>query len=434
MKIGLISPRGSFMGANEYFRQYWYENPNSTSYRSHFEGLGSALLVIAALTPEKHEVELVNENLDAIDFSCEYDLVGISCMTQQATRAYAIADEFRSRNRKVVLGGIHPTLMPEEAKAHADSVVVGEVEYLWGKVLHDCEHHQLQDFYRAEKLVDMQDSPMPRYDLLDPKKYATLWIQTSRGCSHDCEFCAASKVYGRKYRDKSNAQILREIEYGKSLFGNAHYYFSDDNFFVNKNERRQLLRQLASLDIRWIALTDISIAEDDDLLSLAYQSGCFSLLIGFESLRGENLRHIDDRQWKHRYLSKYSEYIQKIQAHGIGVHGAFIVGFDEDDASTLDTIADFAIENYLYAIGVTVLTPLPGTRLRERLEKEGRIAERSWENYTCYDVNFVPNKMTKDELEKGVVQIYEKVTARDVFLRNMEYFKSIHHKLQGRSG
>jgi radical SAM superfamily enzyme YgiQ (UPF0313 family) len=431
VNIGLISPRGSFLGDNQYFREYW-PSRNLASFRDAWTGLSSGLLVIAALTPDQHHIALVDENIEELDFDKEYDMVGISCMTQQAPRAYAIADEFRKRKRKVVLGGIHPTLLPAEAKEHADSVVVGEVEYLWEEVLRDFQSNRLQDFYKAEKLVDMKDSPVPRFDLLDPKKYSRLWIQTSRGCSHDCEFCAASKVYGRAFREKSNAQVVREIEYGKSLFNSVHYHFADDNFFVNKKTRRQLLEQLASLNIRWMTQTDISVAEHDDLLSLAYKSGCIFLFIGFESLRGENLRHVDDRQWKHRYLSKYAEYIEKIQSYGIGVEGGFIVGFDEDDTSTFDAIANFAIENHLYGVECTILSPLPGTRLRDRLEKERRILDTGWEFFTGWDVTFVPKKMTKDELERGVVHVHRKITDEDVVLERLEHFKNIHRKLPGR--
>ena len=290
MNIGLISPRGKLGGSNKYF-QDWCNGPAGgwlDTFRNYNQGFSTALLVVAALTPDKHQVELVDENFDEVDFDKEYDLVGISCMTQQATRAYAIADEFRKRKRKVVLGGIHPTVLPEEAKAHADSVVVGEVEYLWEKMLRDCERFRLRDFYKSEEPVDMKDSPLPRFDLLDPKKYSSLLLQTSRGCPHDCDFCAASKVYGWRYREKSTAQVLREIEYGKSLFGDVPFYLWDDNFFVNKRRRRELLEQLISLNIRWLSQTDVSIAEHEDLLSLAYQGGCQLLFIGLESLRGEN--------------------------------------------------------------------------------------------------------------------------------------------------
>jgi radical SAM superfamily enzyme YgiQ (UPF0313 family) len=198
----------------------------------------------------------------------------------------------------------------------------------------------------------MKDSPVPRFDLVDPKKYTAVAIQTSRGCPHDCEFCTTPKLFGRKYKEKSTEQILREIEYVKSLFGSVRYWFFDDNFFVNKNQRRQLLQQLAGLNIVWGAITDISIAEDDDLLSLARRSGCRTLFIGFESLKGGNLWHIE--KWKHSYLNKYSEYIRRIQSHGIGVHGAFIVGFDEDDASTFDTIVEFVLENNLYGADISL--------------------------------------------------------------------------------
>ena len=432
MRIGLISPKSQFWGANKYFHEYWHNNPNAVTYRSNWSGLSLGLLVVAALTPEKHEIEIVDENKDEIDFGREYDLVGVSCMTQQATRAYAIADEFRKRKRKVVLGGIHPTLLPEEAKLHADSVVVGEVEYLWEKVLRDLEANRLQDFYKAEKLTDMKDSPPPRFDLLDPKKCSHVSIQASRGCPYDCEFCAASKIYGRKYREKSNQQVIQEIEYAKSIVGNVRYHFIDDNFFVNKSERRRLLEQFVPLNIHWMTQTDISIAEDEELLSLAYKSGCYCVLIGFESLNSANLRLINDQQRKYNYLHKYSECIQNIQSHGIGVHGAFIVGFDEDDVSTLATVTDFIKTNHLYGFQVTILTPLPGTKLRDRLQKEGRITPTAWDNYTCFDVNYAPKKMTKDELERGVAEIYQKIADKETVLETMKYFKDVHGKLPGR--
>ena len=430
MKIGLISPKGNFWGNNRYFQKYWHNNPDSASQRSYWTGLSSGLLVIAALTPEKYEVELADENLDVVDFEKDYKLVGISCMTQQATRAYEIADEYRRRGKKVVLGGIHPTVMPDEAKLHADSVVIGEVEYLWGKILVDFENNRLQDFYRAEKLVNMKDSPVPRFDLLDPKKYSSIWIQTSRGCPHNCNFCAASKVYGKKYREKSNEQIIGELQYCMKVFKNSRYYFSDDNFFVNKRKKYELLEKMLPLKIRWGATTDISIAEHEELLELAYKSGCNTVLIGFESLSGANLESIDKAKWKFNYREKYQEYIQKIQSYGIGILGAFIVGFDGDDSSAFDSIAEFINETHLYGAQVMILTPFPGTDLRDTLEKEGRITGNNWSNYTAFDVNYLPGKLSKDELERGVVQIFQRITQKENFMKNMEYFKNIHRSLQ----
>ncbi|MBN2037230.1 MAG: B12-binding domain-containing radical SAM protein [Chitinispirillaceae bacterium] len=430
MKIGLVSPKGNFWGNNKYFQEYWHNNPNSASYRSYWTGLSSALLVVAALTPEKHEVELVDENFDPVDFDKDYGLVGVTCMTSQATRAYEIADGYRKRGKKVVLGGIHPTVMQDEAKQHADSVVIGEVEYLWVTILSDLENNRLKDFYRAEKLVDMKDSPKPRFDLLDPKRYTSIWVQTSRGCPHDCDFCAASKVYGKKYREKTNEQVLGELRYCTTIFKNGRYYFSDDNFFVNKSKKYELLEKITPMKIRWGATTDISIAEDEKLLELAYKSGCNTLFIGFESLSEANLESIDKAKWKFKYRDKYQEYIQKIQSYGIGILGAFIVGFDKDDSSVFDATAEFIIKNNLYGAQIAVITPFPGTRLRERLEKEGRITGNNWSNYTAFDVNYIPKNFNKDELERKAMGVYQKVINKENFIKNMEYFKNIHKKLQ----
>jgi radical SAM superfamily enzyme YgiQ (UPF0313 family) len=185
------------------------------------------------------------------------------------------------------------------------------------------------------------------------------------------------------------------------------------------------------MKIRWMAQTDVSIAEHDDLLELAYRSGCVFMFIGFESLNAGNLERLDKDKWKYKRLEKYPEYIRKIQSFGIGVQGAFIVGFDEDDATVFDSIAEFIINNNLYGAQISVLTPFPGTRLRDTLEKENRLMlSAGWNTYTGFDADYIPKKISRDDLERGVVRVYQRITEKEVFLKNMEHFKNIHKKLQ----
>lgn len=405
MRLGLISPKGRYLGNYEEFRQFW-DSDLMNRYRMRFSGMSTGLLILAALTPPGYDVEFIDENIETIDFTRAYDLVGISGTTQQATRAYQISDEFRQHGVTTVLGGMHATLLPEEAKTHADAVVTGEAEYIWPGLLQDWEKGCLKPFYAAERLFDMKVSPLPRYDLLKGKNYQIFWVQATRGCPHDCSFCAASRIYGTKYRSKTVDQVMSEVILLKSLFHNFKLHFADDNLFVLPHLYEPLIERLAPLRLSWFAQTDISIAEKDRVLEKLAAAGCTTLFIGLESLSPDGLLEIDPRKWKLDKLKKYSESVRKIQSYGIGVQGAFIAGLDSDDESVFDRIIDFITENHLYSIQITILTPYPKTRVAEQLRAESRLLDTDWENYTGYDVNFVPRKMSAEALQAGVLKVY----------------------------
>lgn len=429
MKIALISPKGTYFSRNEDFQEFIRKSKNMSSWRQIFTGISPGLLVVAALTPKSYEIDFIDENYEQIDFSQNYDLVGITAMTQQATRAYKIAGEFRKRNIKVVIGGIHSTVLPNEAKQYADAIVIGEAEYIWGQLLDDIKKNKLRSFYKSEKVVDLEDSPLPRYDLVNQEFYKTIWIQASRGCPHDCEFCAATKIFGSKYRHKSIEQVAEEIEFIKNKHGNIHIAFSDDNLFVNRSYSEKLLKKIIPLNIRYHAQSDIAIAEKSDLLSLLRKSGCVFLLIGFESVNKKALKKIDRNEWKAKHFNKYPQYIEKIQSMGIGVQGAFMIGNDSDDKTIFKKTSDFVINNNLFEAQITISTPLPGTRLRSRLEKEGRLLDTKWENYTFGDVNYIPKNMSIEELQNGFIEIYRNIDNETGYLKKMVYFKGIQKKL-----
>jgi len=434
MKLALITPKGVSFSNDDAFSNFYKSSLNAASASAlvptkymYWSGGCLGLLVIASLTPPEFSIDYIDENYEAINFDMHYDLVGISAMTQQATRAYEIADEFRKRKTKVVLGGIHATVLPEEAKEHGDSVVVGEAENTWPELIKDFAKGELKPFYKNPSPVDLTRAPLPRYDLLKKYDYKMIWIQTTRGCPRDCDFCAASNVYGKKYRHKAIPQILNEINYIRGLWHEPVINFSDDNLFVDKAYSRDLVMKLCELGLRWTAQTDMSVADDDGFLKLLQVSNCKLLFVGFETLSKNG--KIDKHGWKQNRIEKYPEIIKKIQSHGIGVLGAFIIGLDDDDVSVIDDISNFIINNRLYAAQITALTPLPGTRLRERLLEEGRILSSDWGHYTLTDVNFMPRKMKPEELQSGLMEIYKRVYSKETRMAVAKHFKDIYMKL-----
>lgn len=431
MKIALISPRGGFFSNDGKFGREWFELSKRRMHRNFWSGLNTGLLEIAALTPKNFKIKLIDENFDAINFKEDFNLVGIGIMTQQTTRGYQIADIFREKGVKVVMGGIHATVLPEEAKEHADSVVIGEAEELWPKVIEDFLNNEVKPFYKTDRLADMTKSPIPRYDLMNLKNYKTIWIQATRGCPIDCEFCAASKIYGFKFRHKQVDQVIDEIKYIIKLYGQQILIsFADDNMFVDKKYSVQLVERLIPLKIRWFAQTDISIAKDENFLKLLRKSGCSFLFIGFETVNKEGLELLDNRNWKLKQFPFYKRAVEKIQSHGIAVFGAFMLGLDADSISIFKNVADFIKENFLFGAQVTILTPLPGTRLRERLEREGRLLSTNWDNYTFLKANYMPKRMSTTELEKGLLEVYQEVYNKKTSMERARYFKKIYLNLK----
>lgn len=435
-RLALITPKGVNFSTDEAFADFFKSclNVNSDSVLMptkymYWSGGGVGLLIVAALTPEDIEVEYIDENYEDVNFDGQYDLVGITAMTQQAVRAYEIAAAFREKGIAVVLGGIHATVLPTEAKSHADSVVIGEVENVWQTLIKDFRNGELRPFYQSKSPVDLSQSPLPRYELLKKYDYKMIWVQSTRGCPRKCEFCAASNVYGTVYRRKPVGQILNEINYIRSLWAEPTINFADDNLFVDKAYSRQLVMKLGQTGLKWTAQTDLSVSDDDELLDLLRQSGCRLLFIGFETLTKNG--QIDKHGWKQSRIHKYPEVIRKIQSRGIGVLGAFIIGLDSDTHSVVGDVSNFIIDNRLYAAQITVLTPLPGTALRQRLIDENRILSSDWRRYTFEDVNFRPTLMTPEELQRGVLEIYRRVYSKETRMAVMEHFKKIYADLYG---
>ncbi len=385
-----------------------------------------ALLTIAALTPEDIEVEYVEiPDITKHEPNPNFDLVAISTYSAQVFEAYELANRYRVKGIKVVIGGPHVTLLPDEAQSHVDAVVIGEAEPVWGELLNDFKEGNLKPRYQASKAYDLSLSPMPRYEFLDKSKHNRITVQTTRGCPHDCEFCAASKILG-PYRKKPVELIVRDIKAIKKLWRDPFIEFADDNTFVDKEWSKKLLSALIPLKIRWFTETDISVAQDEELLRLLKPSGCRQLLIGLESILSKNLRGMDRNDWKSKQYDSYLSSIEKIQSHGISVNGCFILGLDSDDPGIFEKTRDFIEKSQLLEAQITVLTPFPGTRLYQRLKTEGRLLkEIYWDRCTLFDVNFVPKNMSVEQLENGLAWLGSQIYSEEAYSRRKRHYKQI---------
>ena len=391
------------------------------------------LLTLAGMIPKGHSVKYIEDHQlpEGEEFSNlvnSFDLIAISSFSAQIKEAYELSDKIMALKVPVILGGLHVTCLPEEAKEHCAAVLIGEGELHWLNILNDVQSGQLKGFYGSvEEEFDLKDSPMPAFELLDIEKYNRLTIQTSRGCPHSCEFCASSILITKKYKQKPMDKVLAEIDKIKTIWEYPMIELAEDNTFINKEYWKELLPQLKEKKIRWFTETDISLADDDDMLKLLSESGCAQVLIGFESPELGSLDGIETKSnWKSKQFNKYKDAITKIQSYGISVNGCFILGLDEHDTNIFDAVFNFVKETNLHEVQITLQTAFPGTPLYERLEKEDRIIEKgAWEKCTLFDVNFLPKKMTVEELRNGFRNLGLKLYSDEFTKYRKENFKNI---------
>ena len=383
---------------------------------------------LAAVTPPDVQFDYYDvADIDEHAVIADYDLVLFSTFTAMAYECYALAKRYRDAGIPVVLGGLHATLVPDECGQHFDAVCVGEGEVLWPRILADARSGRLQPFYRQQpgEIYDIKCSPVPRFDLFDIDKYNRLTVQTSRGCPLDCEFCAASKIFGR-YRIKPVAQVMAEIDAILELWRDPFIEFADDNTFVHKRWSREFLGELQKRNVRWFTETDVSAADDIELIDMMADSGCQQILVGLESPRKSSLEGIDRGNWKRKHHDRYERFIDDVQSRGVTVNGCFILGLDSDTPDVFEEIVDFVKRTGLIETQVTVLTPFPGTRLYDRLKAEGRLlADEYWDRCTLFDVNFVPKNMTVEELEAGMRWLFEQLYSHDEQLRRRRHYMEL---------
>ncbi len=354
-----------------------------------------SLQYIAAATPPEHVVEIVEEETTPIDLDAGCDLVGITCMTATAPRAYRLADELRRRGRKVVLGGIHPTVLPEEAAAHCDAVVVGEAEPVWAGLLADAEDGRLRPVYRSTNDWNLDAFPLPRRDLARSRAVLGVTpVVTSRGCPYSCDFCSVRNMFGRKIRHVSVARVMEDI----ARSGSSTVMFLDDNIVGDPRYATELFAALEGSGVRWVGQASISFVRDRALLDRAVRSGCRGLFVGLESVSETRMARLPKTM---RNLAETAAAVRSLAERGILCHASLVFGFDDDDPSVFDRTLEFLFRARVASATFNVLTPYPGTPLFEQLRAAGRLLTTDWSAYNHCTPTFVPGGMTVDELLSG---------------------------------
>jgi radical SAM superfamily enzyme YgiQ (UPF0313 family) len=358
------------------------------------------LPTVAGLTPSNWDVVIHDSRVMPVDYEQKFDLVGITGYTAEIPSTYAIADRFRKRGIPVVLGGVHVSARPEEALKHADAVVIGEAEGVWKQLLSDFESGALQSTYHSDRLCTMENMEIPRRELLNRDMYTTYYTtQATRGCPYDCDYCAVTGVFGRKFRMRPVVDVMDEIR----AFASKDFLFADDNICGQPEYAKELFRALIPLKKKWGGQTSITFAKDDELLRLYAESGGQYAFIGLESLSQKNLQDVN-KPWSKS--KDYEAAILKIHRAGINIVGSFILGLDNDDPSVFRQTLEFVLKNRIAAAQYHILTPFPGTRLYDRMEKDMRILEKDWSKYHTSEVVFQPSNMTAEELQNGYNWIF----------------------------
>ena len=407
MKILLIVPR-------------W--PPSSLWAQIRFKFPSLSLLTLASETPEEIELSILDENIEELDFNAEVDLVGITVMTPQALRAYQIAEEFKKRGKKIVLGGFHVSSFPEEALSHGDAIVVGEGDRIWREVIQDFKNSKLKKIYKDSGLFPLSEIKNPKRELLRGKPYLfSNTIQTTRGCPFQCEFCSVSSFYGKSYRTRPLHLVIKELERMReeSIF----LFLVDDNLVGNRSYAKALFQEMIPLKFKWAGHAPLNLVRDEELLKLASKSGCQALFVGFESLTHQNLVLMGK---KSNLGVSPEDAVKRFHDQGIGILASFILGYDHDTPECFQKILEFCHRTRIDGALFPILTPYPGTLLRERLQREGRILTNRWDLYDMEHVTFVPKRMKPEELQEG----FEKLNAsflswRSIFRRLFKVHRSL---------
>ena len=420
-KLLLVNPIARWINRKSIFLKNYIAAP--------FQPL--SLGVIAALTPDNWDIEIHDEIFKPFTYR-EADLVGITCFTGSATRAYEIAKICKSHGTPVVMGGIHVSQLPEEALQFADSVVVGEAEGVWGQLISDFESGNMQQIYKGEHLP-MKNMPMPRHDLLGDG-YMTTSVQTSRGCPMDCDFCSVSAFNGRDYRKRPVEEVLDELE----KISQKRIFFLDDNFIEKGKEGEERALKLfkgmidRKLNKYWGCQTSIRVADNEEVLHYAFKAGCRVMLLGIESEKETALKNLN-KKINMNHFDHYDEVFKRIHKHRIGIIGTLIFGMDTDTADDLLQRARFIKKSRIDAVQPAILTPFPGTKLYDDFMKNNRILftdyPADWGRYDWSDIVYTPALMSREEMKKTMIKCWESLgnwrTVVSKFLRTLYYTRSL---------
>ncbi len=400
-------------------------------YDTHTMSPPLALGIIAALTPENWDIEIIDENFDEFEFK-DADLVGITAMTANINRAYEIAGIYRAKKVPTVIGGIHASMLPEEAANFFDVVVSGEAEGVWKILINDMEEGTLKDRYHGD-LLPMNDAVLPRRDLFHPS-YTYANIQTTRGCPMKCDFCSVHTFNGSRYRQRPVEDVLNELE----TIPQELIYFVDDNIigYSKQSAKRaiSLFKGMIKRGIKkdWYCQASLNVADNEEVLKYAAESGCRMILIGIESEKEEQLKEANKSLNLKMGIDKYNEVFSRIHKYGITVLGALIYGLDSDSIEDLSDRTRFAIESGMDAMQATIVTPLPGTGLYNRMKKEGRLIytnyPEDWKHYHFLEVVHRPLKLEPKEFMEAMLEnwsrMYDEKLLQKKMLRTLKVTKN----------
>jgi len=369
--------------------------PNMGNYRSGDALTPLAIGILAALTPDHIKVNFYDDRIEDIPKEDTPDLLAMSVETFTARRAYEIASSYKKRGVKVVMGGYHPTLMQSECLEYADSIIIGDAEGSWQRMLEDFENDNLQKRYSGGNDKALSEYKINR-SIFKGKKYIPVeLVQYSRGCRFTCEFCSIDSFYNHKVRTREIKNLVDEI---KSLNTKRLLFFVDDNLFNSKSGLEVLLEALIPLKIKWSCQISIDVAKDTALLDKLKDSGCIFVLIGFESLNEENLKQMG-KSWN-KVSGEYLSIVKEFHKRGIAVYGTFVFGYDHDTPELIDKSFEFALEAKLEIANFNPLTPTPGSGLYDRLLTEGQMLNPQWwndQNYHYGEAIFTPKSMSAEE-------------------------------------
>ena len=385
LRIVLISPKGPL------YRRRGGIFPQTLRY------MPLTLPTLAALVPHDvaAEVTCIDEAIEEVGPELEADLVGLTVITGTATRAYELAARFRCRGIPVVLGGPHVTLVPDDARPHADSIVVGYAEDEWPRLLRDFVDGRMKSRYDQSPSLDLAGRPFPDRTVLPRRKYLTADVfEAARGCIHNCDFCVVPSAWGRKPLQRPVEDVVADLKRQHA----RQAIFVDLNLIADKGYAERLFEALVPLRIQWYGLATTLLCEDLPLLDLVARSGCRGLLMGLESISPRGLRA---SRKGFNDPGRYREVVRRLHQHGIALQGCFVFGLDDDTPDVFLKTARFAVEARIDLPRFAAVTPFPGTELYRRLEAEGRILTRKWELYDGQHVVFRPARMTVDQLQRG---------------------------------
>lgn len=406
IKLALLAPAGAM-----------HRYSGSFGRSLHYAPL--TLTTLAALVPEDVDVEvkIYDETAEKIPLDIDAELIGITCITGTAPRCYAYADYFRKKGKTVFIGGVHPSMLPEEAAQHADVVFTGFSEQTFPQFIHDYASGNYQKFYHQNEDFTIVGRPTPRRELLNSKRYITTkTVEAIRGCCHTCTFCAYPAAFGRTVYKRPVNEVVAEIE----ALHTKHVTFPDVNLITDREYAIELFNALIPLKIIWLGLVTSSVGIDDELMAVFRKSGCKGLLIGFESITQASQQYI------HKGVNKpdsYVELMKKLHDNGILVQGCFAFGGDEEDESVFDRTVELIIKAKIDLPRFSILTPFPKTGYYEQLEREGRIIERNWAMYDVQHCVFQPKQMTKEQLEQGTDRAWRATYSTGNIMKRLAPFR-----------